>query len=485
MKRVLSIFIVLAMLFAVVACGSSSDKKTDESEAKEEVKEKAEDSADKAEDSADKAEDSADKAEDSADKAEDSAESDGEVTISLWTWSPITRTAEKMIAAFEAENPNIKIEYTNYNYNPEYLAAISAAAASDNLPDIMGLQPGSLTQTYSNYLIDLNEYAAADWGDDWASVYDNVTQSQLQLGNVEGDESYYIMPIESQVILIEYNKTLFNQLGLEKPTTYDELVNAAQELRDNGYAPLFFGGADGWQHVNLLIMCTSQIDPELFDKAQNGEIPWTSDEMKQAMTNYQKLFDDGVIQDGSLSSTSYSDGTTLFLAGQAGMMALGSWWAQEYTGEDVSDAVANWDYDYFYLPAIEEGVSDSLPIGGMDFGYGITKNCENPEAAWKALASFAAGAGAQAIANDMNNHLSYPDIIPDKAQMPDRPGLDAAVDEFVRTGEDIAGGLVNQRIGNAEIETAVQTAMQGLIGGTYDVDQAAQYIQDVQDTLGD
>ena len=41
-------------------------------------------------------------------------------TISLWTWSPVTRTAEKMIAAFENENSDIKIDYTNYNYNPEY-----------------------------------------------------------------------------------------------------------------------------------------------------------------------------------------------------------------------------------------------------------------------------------------------------------------------------------------------------------------------------
>ena len=75
------------------------------------------------------------------------------------------------------------------------------------------------------------------------------------------------------------------------------------------------------------------------------------------------------------------------------MMLLGSWWAQEYTSEDVSDAVANWDYDYFYLPALEEGLSDSKAIGGVDFGYGITKNCENPDLAWKALVSFATGEG--------------------------------------------------------------------------------------------
>lgn len=406
-----------------------------------------------------------------------------ETSVSLWTWSPITRTAEKMIDAFEKANPDITIDYTNYNYNPEYLQALSAASASDNLADIVGLQPGSLTQTYSDYLIDLSDYAKAEWGDDWTSVYDNVTQSQLQLGNKDGDDGHYILPIETQDIYVEYNKTLFEQLGLKVPTTYDELVEVSKTLRDNGYAPLFFGGADGWQHVNLLLMCTSQISDTLFDECQNGEKAWTCDEMKQAMTNYKKLFDDGVMQDGSLSSTSYSDGTTLFLAGQAGMMLLGSWWAQEYTSEDVSDAVANWDYDYFYLPALEEGLSDSKAIGGVDFGYGITKNCENPDLAWKALVSFATGEGAQEIANDMNNHLSYPNIEPDTSAMVERDGLQNVVDEFNRSGKDIAAGLVNQKIAEPTIETAIQEAMQGLIGGTYSVDEATQHIQDAQDAL--
>lgn len=482
-KRLLSIGVSAAMVMTLLAgCGGGGGTETTAATTPETAAATVQEEA--APDEA--ADTTADTTADTAAETPDAADAGGsgeQQNISMWTWSPITRTAEKMIAAFEASNPDIKIEYTNYNYNPEYLQALSSASASDNLPDIVALQPGSLTQTYSDYLIDLTPYAEAEWGADWTSVYDNVTQSQLTLGNAEGDESHFILPIETQDIYVEYNKTLFTELGLEKPSNYEELVSAAQALRDAGYAPLFFGGADGWQHVNLLIMCTSQISDTLFEECQNGEKEWTCDEMKQAMTNYLKLFEDGVIQDGSLSSTSYSDGTTLFLAGQAGMMLLGSWWPQEYTAEDVSDTVANWDYDYFYLPAITSDVTDSKPIGGVDFGYGITQNCENPEAAWKALASFAAGEGAQEIANDMNNHLSYPNIEPDATAMVERPGLAAAVDEFNRSGADIAGGLVNQRIAEATIETAIQEAMQGLVGGTYTVDEATQHIQDAQSAL--
>lgn len=448
-KRVFSMFLASLMVFSLAACQSKGGE--GQGKSKEAVGENAKEEA-------------------------------GE-ELSLWTWSPITRTAQKMIKAYEETEEAAKIEYTNYNYNPEYLQALSAASASDNLPDIMALQPGSLTQTYKNYLLDLSEFAKKEWGEDWKNVYDNVTQKQLTLGNASSDEAVYMLPIETQDIYVEYNKTLFEELGLKKPTSYEELVNASKALREKGYAPLFFGGADGWQHVNLLLMCAAQIDKDLFDDCQAGNKKWTSDEMVEAMKNYKKLFDDGVMQDGSLSSTSYSDGTTLFLAGKAGMMLLGSWWPQEFTGDDVSDSVANWDYDYFYLPAISKEAKDTPAIGGVDFGYGITKNCKNPQAAWKALVSFATKEGAQQIANDMNNHLSYPGIVPNEKDMADRPGRSKAVDEFKRSGKDIEGGLVNQRIGEPTIETAVQEAMQGLVGGTYDAKQAAEHIQQAQDAL--
>ena len=43
----------------------------------------------------------------------------------------------------------------------------------------------------------------------------------------------------------------------------------------------------------------------------------------------------------------------------------------------------------------------------------------------------------------MNNHLSYPNIEPDTSAMVERDGLQNVVDEFNRSGKDIAAGLVN------------------------------------------
>lgn len=399
-----------------------------------------------------------------------------EVELTLWTWSPIPRTAEKMIAAFEAENPGIKINYTNYNYNPEYLAALSAGAAGDNLPDIIGLQPGSLTQQYRDYLISVSDYATASWGENWKDSFYKISADQISLGNPEGDDGAYIVPIESQVIYVVYNKQMFDELGIVEPTSYAELKAAADTLTENGIAPFWLGGADGWQCINLYLMLISQIDTEIFDKAQAGEVAWTDPAFVQAMNNWKKLFDDGIFQVGALSNTSYPQGVNALISNNTGMIALGSWWFQEFTAEDPAQTVKDWVFDGFYLPAVEEGLDDSAPVGGVDFGYGITKNCKNPDAAWKALESFASGAGIQACVDDLNNLSAFKGIQP-KGDIPE---------SILTQVAEYAGALdvaMNQRIGEPTIDTALQSALQAVAAGEMTAEEAVASVQAAQDAL--
>ena len=97
-KKVISIALVTAMTVSLVACGSSTASDTAATAAPAATSEAA------------VAESST-----AAGTAEEKTEAS---SVSLWTWSPITRTADKMIAAFEKDNPDITVEYTNYNYNP-------------------------------------------------------------------------------------------------------------------------------------------------------------------------------------------------------------------------------------------------------------------------------------------------------------------------------------------------------------------------------
>ncbi len=73
------------------------------------------------------------------------AEAQDKQQVTVWSWF-IQSTMKESIEAFNKAHPNITVNYTYYNYSPEYITALKAAAASGSLPDVIGLQPGSLTQ---------------------------------------------------------------------------------------------------------------------------------------------------------------------------------------------------------------------------------------------------------------------------------------------------------------------------------------------------
>lgn len=397
-----------------------------------------------------------------------------ETKVSIWTWSPIPRTMEKMIAAFEAENADIKVKYTNYNYNPEYLAALAAGAGANNLGDVLGLQPGSLTQQYRDYLIDLTPYAEKTWGADWEDKIYGINAQQMRLGNPEGDNGVYIIPIESQVINILYNTKIFAELGLNVPTTWQELIDVSATLTQNGYAPLYFGGADGWQHVNVYTMLATQFGDQIY-AAQDGTGKWTDENLLKALVAYKSMYDDGIMQVGALSNNSYPDGVSLFTAGKVGMMALGSWWFQEKTAPEVVPLVADWSFGNFYLPPVDETATVSPAIGGMDFGYGISKNCANPEAAWTLLSSFATGVGNQAAINDLNNLPAFKCIAPEN--------VDPSILDQIAAYSAQLDGAKNQRIASPEIEAELQNVLQGVAAGELEPMQALEKMQEVQDKV--
>lgn len=398
---------------------------------------------------------------------------DKEVTV--WSWF-VQSTMEKSIAAFEKAHPGVKVTYTYYNYSPEYITALKAAAASGSLPDVIGLQPGSLTQQYREHLEPVNEKAAATWGGDWADKVFPVNRKQMLMGNPAGDDNYYIVPQESQVLCIWYNRKLFDKLGLSVPTTYDELKAAAKALTDGGYIPMFQGAADGWQNENVFLMLANQFAPGIVDKAQAGETEWTAPELVAAMKAWKGLFDDGVFQQGALGAHAYPTGAQLFAQGRVGMMALGSWWMQESKfPPPLSDYVQNMDgFDFFYLPAVVEGAKASPPVGGIDIGYGLTRNGAKNEAAWTFLAELTNGVGLQEALNDLNDLPAF------AGHEPKGDITDHVKEMSARFMADLPKAE-NQRFASPAVAEALDNALAGVAAGSLEPEAALASVQAATD----
>ncbi|MEW7009840.1 ABC transporter substrate-binding protein [Lentilitoribacter sp. EG35] len=395
--------------------------------------------------------------------------------VTVWSWF-VQSTMEKSIAAFEEKYPDIDVKYTYYNYSPEYITALRAAAASDSLPDVIGLQPGALTQQYRKHLTAINDKAVAEWGENWSEKIFPINRRQVLMGNPEGDEGYYIVPQESQVLAIWYNRRVFEELGLSVPDTYEELKNVAATLSDKGMIPMFQGAADGWQNVNVFLMLANQFSPGIVEKAQSGDMPWTSPELVSAMNAWKGLFDDGIFQQGALGAHAYPTGAQLLAQGKVGMMALGSWWMQESKfPPPLSQDVENMEgFDYFFLPAVPGSTRSSPPVGGIDIGYGLTNNGASNDAAWTFLAELTNGVGLQQALNDLNDLPAFVGHEP-KGEVSDH--VKKMYDRFMAE----LPNAENQRLASPVVSEALENALAGVASGDQSAEDALKAVQVAND----
>ena len=327
-------------------------------------------------------------------------------TVTVWSW--FTQSdMEVGIKAFEAQHPNITVNYTYYNYSPQFLTALKAAAATGSLPDIIGLQPGSLTQQYRSDLAPLNTLAASAWGNNWRKLVYPVDLQQMLMGNPKGNNNYYILPLDSQVLGVWYNTQLFNKLHISVPTTLAQMVSDSKVLTSHGYLPMYQGGAGAWQNENVFMTLADQNLANSFQNAQLGKISWTSTPMLKAMTTWRALFNDGVFQTGALGDQGYPTGADLFAAGRVGMFYIGSWWLQEaeFPPPLPPLVVGMKGFGSFNFPATQPGNQPGAIVGGIDEGIGLTKTGAKNPAASEFLTSVVNGPASAAILAKAFNDL--------------------------------------------------------------------------------
>lgn len=403
-------------------------------------------------------------------------------TVSFRSWSPIAQTTTQMIDAFEANNDG-KIDATIFNY-PEYLVDLQSRASSNTMPDIVGLQPGALTQQYRDYLMPLQDCAAETWGDDWQDKFYPIGIDQARMGNPEGDDNFYSLPILTQTVNLWANTDIFEDQGQEIPKTWDELASVTEAMSGNDFTPFLLPAKDSWLRNAVFMQIANNVTPGIVQEAETGAVPWTDPSLITAFEYWQKLFTDGIAQDGAIGLDAYPSGANQFEAGSAAMIPLGSWWIQQSdptkdqsTIPDLSKGMSG--YEPFLFPTVPGGAAESQFVGGIDVALGISKNSANPELACKVLTDFIAGSAAQKLVNTMNDVPAVTGLSPE---------------EFTSDKqEEIWNTFVNDWLPEVkysryfespDIDAAVGDALAALATGDSTPQQASEAVQQAQDSNG-
>ena len=77
------------------------------------------------------------------------------------------------------------------------------------------------------------------------------------------------MPTTVQPGGIWYSKDLFAQAGItEAPTTWEELIDACQKLKDAGIAPIAVGAKDAWPAAHWYYWLSLRIcSPDVYEES--------------------------------------------------------------------------------------------------------------------------------------------------------------------------------------------------------------------------
>ncbi len=136
----------------------------------------------------------------------------------------------RIVEAFEEENPDITVNVTNAAFE-DYFTQLKTQIAGNTAPDTFELNYENFVSfAASGALLDL-EAQIGDGGIDPAAfypkAYDAFTYDGIQYG----------LPESFSVVVLYYNKDLFDQAGVEYPTedwTWDDEQEAAEAIRALG-----------------------------------------------------------------------------------------------------------------------------------------------------------------------------------------------------------------------------------------------------------
>lgn len=284
---------------------------------------------------------------------------DDEITIEVMTWQYNDAEVEALnqtIALYNAKYPNVTVDLVTVE---DYLTEYKLAFDSGEGPDVVYVDDTTqvLLERY-DYLMDITEYMDT-YG--WADI---ALGGILEYQNARHEGQYFSAAQNSNPRVCWYNTNIFDELGLEVPTTLDELDAACEVIKDAGYIPF-----ESDPTTLLWIMGELVFDYTPYeDVAKWYYLEETTDAMQEgwlkAAEKIEEWIDKGYFRDEILSL----DTTNAFV------MFAGGTSAMFYCSADISSYfgayVEGFTVGAFQFPTVEAG-DEKVIVSGAHSGWAV------------------------------------------------------------------------------------------------------------------
>ncbi|OJF97468.1 sugar ABC transporter substrate-binding protein [Rhizobium sp. 58] len=380
------------------------------------------------------------------------------LTIESWRNDDLAIWQEKLIPAFEAKNPGIKVVFAP-TAPTEYNAALNAKLDAGSAGDLVTCRPfdASLELYNKKHLADLFGLAGME----------NFSPVARAAWTTDDGAATFCVPMASVIHGFIYNMEAFEKLGIAIPATEADFFAALDKIKADGtYIPLAMGTKDLWEAATM--------------GYQNiGPTYWKGEEGRAALIKgEQKLTDAGWVEpykvlakwkdylgDGFEAQT-YPDSQNLFTLGRAAIYPAGSW--------EIGLFNTQAEFKMGAFPPPVKTAGDSCYISDHnDIGVGLNAKSAHPEEAKALLSWIASPEFADIYANSLPGFFSL-NSTPVKM-------ADPLAQEFVSWREKCKPTIrstyqiLSRGTPNLENETWVESA--NVINGTDTPDVAAEKLQ--------
>lgn len=222
---------------------------------------------------------------------------------------------QKLVDAFEASQDRIRIRV---NMVPNVDMELRVRAVEGRLPDLLQLNGLQARETMEfvqgGYLADLSGKA----------FMGQVKEELLPYLRYDGELLLFPMTLSYEGIFV--NEKMLKDYGCEIPDTFEELMQTAENLAEQGETPFLFADGDGWstrmtwEGIETALRGTCA---EFWEKISLGETSFEEDTLtRESLEILNEIHRYG--QENS-AETTYDEAVERFAEGEAAFFPQGSW----------------------------------------------------------------------------------------------------------------------------------------------------------------
>jgi multiple sugar transport system substrate-binding protein len=297
-------------------------------------------------------------------------------------YDPIPLKAmEALIADFEAANPDIDVQLTNFDHEG-YKTAIRNFLTAD-APDLANWYAGNRMAPFvkAGQFMDVSDVWEAN------GLKDALASS---LGGMTIDGKQWGIPYTYYQWGIYYNKDVYKKVGVTEPKNWDEFVANCEKFSAAGIDCLTTGTKALWPGAGIFDYMNLRTNGyEFHMDLTNGKVAWTDDKVKATFANWAKIVPYITKNHAAID---WQDAAALLVQGKAANYVMGNF----AVGVFKEGGMTNDNLGFLVFPEITPGIprAEEAPTDTIH----IPSGAKNVDDAKKFLA-YVASADAQTKLN--------------------------------------------------------------------------------------